>query len=74
MTVHKILTGDNERHTPKKYIDSARLVMGSIDIDPASNDSAQRIIKANQYYTIKTNGLDKTWGGNIWLNPLMVED
>lgn len=61
--------GNNEYYTPKEYIEAAREVMGSIDIDPASNDIAQKVVQAKTYYTAETNGLDKAWNGNIWLNP-----
>jgi phage N-6-adenine-methyltransferase len=58
-----------EWYTPKKYIEAARLVMGSIDVDPASNAYANEIVKAAIYYTKETNGYDKPWPGNVWLNP-----
>jgi len=44
-------------------------VMGSIDLDPASNDHAQETVQADTYYTINNCGLDKEWNGNIWMNP-----
>lgn len=62
-------TGDNEWATPSKYIESSRLVMGSIDLDPASNDYAQETVKATKYYSSDEDGLAKKWGGNIFLNP-----
>ncbi len=62
-------TGDNESYTPGKYIDSARVVMGGIDVDPASNDFANEKVNASIYYTEETNGLDKNWLGNVWINP-----
>lgn len=67
-------SGNNEWYTPKEIIDAARAAMGGIDIDPASNDIAQKIIKADKYYTIETNGLDKNWTGNVWLNPPYSSD
>ena len=54
---------------PPEYIESARKVMGSIDIDPASSDIANLVVKASTYYTADTNGLDKPWCGNMWMNP-----
>lgn len=62
-------TGDAESYTPVKYIEMAREVMGSINTDPASNDIAQKIVKAEKYYTINNNSLTETWKGNIFLNP-----
>ena len=62
-------TGDQESYTPEKYIEAARAVMGSIDLDPASNEIAQETVKAAVYYTKEDNGLIKKWHGNIFLNP-----
>ena len=62
-------SGNTEWYTPKQYIASARKVMGSIDLDPASSKQAQTIVNATLYYDINVNGLTKEWKGNIWLNP-----
>lgn len=62
-------SGDNEWYTPARYIDMAREVMGTIDVDPASNEVAQRTVRATTYYTAETNGLDKDWYGRVWMNP-----
>jgi hypothetical protein len=62
-------TGENEWYTPTKYIESARLVMGSIDTDPASSELANKTVKANKYFTEETNGLNQKWEGNVWMNP-----
>ena len=67
-------SGENEWYTPTEYIEAAREVMGSIDLDPASCEVANRIVKAKQYYTIEDDGLSKPWLGNIWLNPPYSSD
>lgn len=62
-------SGENEWYTPTQYIDSARVVMGKIDLDPASSEAANRVIKAKKYYDEKINGLNQKWFGSIWMNP-----
>jgi len=62
-------SGENEWYTPACYIESARVVMGSIDIDPASSEIANKTVKATKYYTKDDDGLTKEWAGNVWLNP-----
>ena len=60
---------NNEWGTPSNYIESARKVMGSIDVDAASNDRAQQIVKAGIYFTKENTAFGKLWTGNVWLNP-----
>jgi len=60
---------DDEWYTPAKYIESAREVLGRIDLDPASNDFANKTVKADRYFTEESNGLKQEWSGNIWMNP-----
>ena len=62
-------SGDNEWFTPAEYIEAARQVLGGIDLDPASNDSAQELVKAERYFTKTDNGLVREWHGRVWLNP-----
>ncbi len=59
----------NEWYTPAKYIEAARSVMGSIDLDPASCELANQTVKAARYYSKEDNGLTLPWYGNVWLNP-----
>lgn len=59
----------NEWYTPAQYVYAARELMRGIDVDPASNATANQIIKALTYYDIESNGLDKPWYGRVWLNP-----
>jgi len=60
-------SGESEWNTPPEYIESARIVMGSIGIDPASNKQANKIIKAQIFYTAEDDGLTKKWNGNIFI-------
>ncbi len=59
----------SEWYTRPKYIEAARLVMGQIDLDPASCSAANEIVKATHYYTREQNGLLLPWHGRVWLNP-----
>lgn len=62
-------SGNNEWYTPIEIIETARLTMGSIDLDPASSDIANETVQAKAYYTAEDNGIEQEWYGNVWLNP-----
>ncbi len=65
----EIFSGEIEWYTPEKYIESVRIVLGTIDCDPASSEFAQQIVKANTYFTSETDGLNQPWKGSVFLNP-----
>lgn len=62
-------TGNNEWYTPPVYIEAARTVMGSIDVDPASSSKANETVRAARYHTIGDDGRHQLWHGNVWMNP-----
>jgi phage N-6-adenine-methyltransferase len=62
-------TGENEWYTPGQHIELARQVLGTIDLDPASSHVANQTVKAERFFSQETNGLEKEWAGNVWLNP-----
>lgn len=55
--------------TPEPFTSAAYETMGGIDVDPATTEFANVAIGAKTIYTVETNGLDKPWNGNVWLNP-----
>jgi ParB family transcriptional regulator, chromosome partitioning protein len=69
MTHIKNNSGKEERYTPYHIIRAARKVMGSIDLDPASCNTANEVVLADVYYTKEDNGLSLPWRGNVWMNP-----
>ncbi len=67
-------SGKSNWITPPWLIDAARSVLGRIDVDPASSAQANKLLKAQRYFTEKTDGLSKHWYGkdkpsSVWLNP-----
>lgn len=62
-------SGENEWYTPSEYLEAAREVLGTIDLDPASSAVANERVKATRYFTKDDNGLAHEWHGNVWLNP-----
>jgi len=67
-TMH-ISSKENDWYTPPEYIESARKVLGIINLDPATSVLAQETVKANIFYTESDNGLVQQWSGPVWMNP-----
>lgn len=61
-------SGDVEFYTPPFIIESARKVMGGIDLDPASNEIANKTVRAEKIFTKEDNGLAQEWAGRVWMN------
>jgi len=56
--------------TPSRYIEAARMVMGQIDLDPASCDAANRTVRAARYFSELMDGLKQLWRAEtVFLNP-----
>jgi len=62
-------SGENEWYTPPAFTAAAREVMGEIDLDPASCETANASVQAAQIYTASDNGLEQPWSGRVWMNP-----
>jgi len=62
-------SGETEWYTPPEYIEQVRKVLGTIDLDPATSEVAQKIVKAKIHYTEEDDGLSQPWQGKVFLNP-----
>jgi len=58
-----------EWYTPEEYIEAVREVLGWINLDPASCEEANTIVKAETFFTKKDDGLSQDWFGRVFLNP-----
>src|SRR5436305_3481349 len=58
-----------EWYTPLKYIRAVTSVLGCIDVDPASCELANQVVRASVYYDIQTDGFAHDWPGRVYLNP-----
>jgi hypothetical protein len=71
---HDHLLGSYEWYTPHDIVEAARSVMGEIDLDPASCEFANRIVRAKKFYSEDPadelgGGLKKPWRGRLFINP-----
>ena len=62
-------TGNAEWYTPPEIVDAARKVLGTIDLDPASSETANVTVKAAEFFDAAVDGLTRDWRGHVWLNP-----
>jgi len=60
------LNSNDRWFTPIPVLDLVREVLGSIDLDPASEELAQARVQAANFYT---DGLNKPWNGKVFCNP-----
>ena len=63
------LTGNAEWYTPPDIIAAVHAVLGHIDLDAASCEVANRIVLADNFFSIDDDGLDCNWFGRVYLNP-----
>lgn len=61
-------SGDCEHYTPEELMLLTHRVLGHIDLDPASNELANEVVRAKSYFTKHDNGLSKPWFGKVWMN------
>ena len=58
--------------TPSMYTDLAREVMGEIDLDPFSSQTANVHIKAKRYFDVNSDAFKQQWfqdQGRVFMNP-----
>jgi hypothetical protein len=67
-------TGNNDWFTPAKWIELARTLMRAIDLDPTSNEIANRTVRAARFFSADDDGLTREWAGRVRMNPPYSRD
>lgn len=64
-------SGSPEHYTPARFIEPARRCMNGISLDVASSEDANKIVKADTYFTKENSGLKQDWTQypTVWCNP-----
>jgi hypothetical protein len=64
-------SASNEHYTPRIIVEVAREAMGSIELDPASCELANREnVRAARFFTKEDDGLSRPWDAKtIFVNP-----
>jgi ParB family chromosome partitioning protein len=71
MSPHQLInqdSGKTEYYTDAAILESARRVLGGIDLDPASSAVANEVIRAGRFYSREQDGLKQHWSGKVWMN------
>lgn len=58
-----------EHYSPSLIVEAGRAALGGFDLDPASCETANRTVKARDFFTSHSNGFTREWYGRTWLNP-----
>lgn len=66
---HSILTHYEDCYTPPEWIERVGATMVGIDLAPASNAQANKVVKATTFFDAESNGLAQKWFGRVFLNP-----
>lgn len=61
-SIPQLSSVSNEHYTPPEVVEAARGLMGGIDLDPASCEAANKIVRATFIYTEQQDGLTRSWG------------
>ena len=62
-------SGEVEWYTDPAIIEMAREVMGGIQLDPATSEAANRIVKAQDFFYEEHDGLSREWNASsMWMN------
>ncbi|UTZ44676.1 phage N-6-adenine-methyltransferase [Vibrio campbellii] len=62
-------SGKVEYYTPPEWLEAARAVLGTIELDPASCELANKNVQAVHFFTKDDDGLTQPWKGTtLWMN------